>query len=250
MASDAMNDEPHTPSSTRRHQPLTPVEQRRTATQHQQYIQQNNIKLTAQMPLQLTARTPETTAFLHAPQQGPQVSPLPSQPALQVPQRRINYAPQQYQQTTIATMRPPSRFYLHPVFWTALVLLIMIMGYLGINWITAKADAVHDQLAYGYPRTYQCDAVVGHHDSTEHPSHFIALNLQGSIAVIEIQGGDFNKTFIYNTNLQFMNKDTDLAPVTLVFKDVNGDGKPDMIVETPYSQTVFLNDQGHFKLAK
>src|SRR6266487_4661311 len=43
---------------------------------------------------------------------------------------------------------------------------------------------------YGYPRTYQTDAVVGHGDSLAHPSHFIAINLDGHLEVIELSGGD------------------------------------------------------------
>jgi hypothetical protein len=39
----------------------------------------------------------------------------------------------------------------------------------------------------------------------------------------------------------------DLTPVTLEFKDVNGDGKPDMIVKVQASRFVFINSKGGFR---
>ena len=45
-----------------------------------------------------------------------------------------------------------------------------------------------DDVTYGYPRTYQTDAAVGHGDRAHPLSHFIAINLHGVIEVIEIPG--------------------------------------------------------------
>jgi hypothetical protein len=42
----------------------------------------------------------------------------------------------------------------------------------------------------------------------------------------------------------------DLAVVTLSFKDVNGDGKLDMIVNIQDSHFVFINDNGQFRAAR
>src|SRR2546425_1583080 len=42
---------------------------------------------------------------------------------------------------------------------------------------------------YGRPRTFQTDAVVGHNDSAASPSHFIAINLNRHVEVIECPGG-------------------------------------------------------------
>ena len=39
----------------------------------------------------------------------------------------------------------------------------------------------------------------------------------------------------------------DLAVVTLSFADVNGDGKPDMLVHVDQTQIVFLNDGQSFR---
>ena len=42
----------------------------------------------------------------------------------------------------------------------------------------------------------------------------------------------------------------DLTPVTLTFKDVNGDGKPDMIVNVQDSHFVYINENGAFRPAR
>jgi hypothetical protein len=42
----------------------------------------------------------------------------------------------------------------------------------------------------------------------------------------------------------------DLAAATLSFKDVNGDGKPDMVVNVQDSRFVFINDSGGFRPAR
>lgn len=42
----------------------------------------------------------------------------------------------------------------------------------------------------------------------------------------------------------------DFTPVTLTFEDVNGDGKPDMLVHIGDQTIVFLNDGGAFRPQK
>jgi hypothetical protein len=42
-------------------------------------------------------------------------------------------------------------------------------------------------------------------------------------------------------------KGQELAVVTLSFKDVNGDGLPDMLVRVQDSTIVFLNEKGQFR---
>ena len=106
-----------------------------------------------------------------------------------------------------------------------------------------------DGWQYGYPRTSQTDAVVGHHDSPANPSHFIAINLHSHIEVIEFPGGDVTHARVY-LGPTLIGTGQDLVPVTLSFKDVNGDGKPDMIVSVGGTIVVFINDNGQFRPLK
>lgn len=102
---------------------------------------------------------------------------------------------------------------------------------------------------YGDPRTFQTDAIVGQNDGLGHESHFIAVNLRGQIIVIEFPGSDPSKgqDFLITT---LSGPDADEVPVTLTFADVNGDGKPDMIIHFAGQEVVYINDRGTFRPAK
>lgn len=126
----------------------------------------------------------------------------------------------------------------------ALALVTLLLGP-GVSWWTDWRNYT----TYGDPRTFQTDAVVGHNDSASHPSHFIALNLHGQIIVIEFPGGDPSRgrDFLITT---IAGPDADRVPVTLSFRDVNGGGEPDMLIQFHGQQIVYLNDHGTFRPAR
>jgi hypothetical protein len=142
------------------------------------------------------------------------------------------------------TTRP--RAGLHPLFFLGVGMLVTLalIAVLSIvtNWFTTTLD----DLRYGRPRTFQIDAYVGHNESPGMPSHFLAVNLHGRIEIIELPGGDASHARIY-IGPQLYGADADLIPVTLSFIDVNGDHKPDMIIDFQGTQVVFINDQGRFR---
>jgi hypothetical protein len=137
----------------------------------------------------------------------------------------------------------------HWLLFVGMAMLIMIMGWIAFNALANWWQVTQDDLHYGRPRTFQTDAVVGHNDSTSHPSHFIALNLNRRIQIIEFPGGDSTKAKIYLGPV-LIGQGQDLAVVTLSFKDVNGDGRPDMIINVQDSHFVFINDGGAFRPAR
>ncbi len=106
----------------------------------------------------------------------------------------------------------------------------------GSWWQTYQND-----LHYGRPRTSQLDAVVGHSDSAINQTHFIFLNLNRHVEIIEIPGGDATHMRVFMGPVLF-GDGQDLTPVTGEIRDVNGDGKPDMIVHILNEQIVFLNN--------
>ena len=145
----------------------------------------------------------------------------------------------------------PSRKHLslrnaHPLLYLGIGMLGMLalwtilVGF--ISWYNTTMDDIH----YGRPRTDQVDFYVGHNESPGNPSHFIAINLHGRIEVIEFPGGDASKARIF-LGPQLFTSNSDLVVVTLRFIDVNGDHKPDMVVNFQGSQVVFINDQGTFR---
>jgi hypothetical protein len=124
-------------------------------------------------------------------------------------------------------------------------MLLMAALYVMLSTFGSWWQIHQDDVTYGRPRTYQVNAVVGHSDSASNPSHFIFLNLNRHVVIIEMPGGDSTHSRIYNGPTLFGNGQ-DLTPVTAEFKDVNGDGKVDMIVHIQDQRLVFLNDGTQF----
>ncbi len=134
----------------------------------------------------------------------------------------------------------------HPLLYLGVGMIAMLALWtlltMAVSWWNTTWDDIH----YGRPRTFQTDAFVGHNESTGTPSHFIAINLNGRVEIIEFPGGDATKARIY-LGPQFYGTGDDLIPVTLSFADVNGDHLSDMIIHVQSSRIVFINDQGGFR---
>lgn len=106
-----------------------------------------------------------------------------------------------------------------------------------LSWGTNQ----YNNFVYGYPRTFQTDAVVGHNDSARNPSHFIAVNLRGQVIIYELPGGDPSKSQDY-IGPDLVGAQVDLLPVTLSFSDINHDGAVDMIVHVSDKNFPFCNN--------
>lgn len=97
-------------------------------------------------------------------------------------------------------------------------LLLVILGVLAIQALGNWWQLHTDDVTYGRPRTYQTDQYVGHGDSQTNPDHFIALNLNGTVVVLEVnaQHPQLDKSYYVTTG-------TDpLKPVTLAFPTIDG----------------------------
>lgn len=160
--------------------------------------------------------------------------------------------PRQRYRDEEATLVPPatrSRRRMHPLVYVGVGMLAMVAFFLMLSSAATWVEQKRDDLTYGRPRTFQLDAVVGHNDSPERLSHFLALNLNRHVEVIEIPGGDSTRERVYLITILFGDGE-DLTPVTLSFRDVNGDGKPDMLVHIENQTVVEINDNGQFRPAK
>jgi len=115
----------------------------------------------------------------------------------------------------------------HPLFTIGICLVIMVAFLTAYTLIPPAFQKWQDDRVYGYPRTFQTDATVGHGG----PEHFLALNNHGTIEVVEIPGdpGKTNQPRLYII-VRLSSQGADLVPATLSFPDINGDGKPDMQV--------------------
>jgi hypothetical protein len=117
----------------------------------------------------------------------------------------------------------------HPLVWFGIFGIFLILGWIGLNFATSWYQGLQDDWTYGKQRHFEIDAVVGHADSQQHPSHFTAENNSGQIIVIELPGGDVSHARIYQ--IETVPGNAGNPPVKLAFADMNGDGKPDMIVQ-------------------
>ena len=110
------------------------------------------------------------------------------------------------------------------------MLAIVVLWILG-SWVFMPGTNVHNDIHYGAPRTYQVDAVVGHNeDSLQNPTHFIVLNYHNKIVIHEYKAGDPAKSIEYNVPYSISGTGRDLVPVSIEFRDLNGDKRPDMII--------------------
>src|SRR6266566_3489537 len=129
----------------------------------------------------------------------------------------------------------------HWLFWLGLVFCIMLLGWTVLSVLSGFLVHKRDDLIYGNPRTYQTDATVGHNGRV---SHFTAINLDGYIEIFETQRGHPEAAKIYTPNALLINP---ADPVILSFQDVNGDGKPDMLITAPSFQEVMFNNGTSFQ---
>jgi hypothetical protein len=112
-----------------------------------------------------------------------------------------------------------------------------------VAWGTTKLDDLH----YGRPRTTHLSGVVGHGDSDRNPTHFIALNLQQQVVVLELPGGDATQVrslpgpYIFGDNQE-------LTPVLLSLRDIDQDTYADLLITVHNEQVVYLNREGSFRL--
>ena len=141
--------------------------------------------------------------------------------------------------------RPRRRF--HWLFFVGIAFMVAILGYVGFGALGTWWQNHQNDAAYGYPRTFQIDAVVGHNgDSQANPSHFIAENLRGHIIIIELPAGDISHALIYSAGPVLTGNRPDLIPVTLSFQDEPGSKGPAMIVNIEGSTMVWLNNGTKF----
>jgi hypothetical protein len=145
-----------------------------------------------------------------------------SRQQLPPPQQRDRY-------TEEVEIVPQAKRHLHPVAWFGIFCVLLVVGWIGLNFVTSWYQGVKNDWTYGTQRHFEIDAVVGHNtDSAAHPSHFTAENNNGQIIVIELPAGDAAKAKIYQ--IETVPGNAGNPPVKLSFADMNGDGKPDMIV--------------------
>ena len=156
------------------------------------------------------------------------------------------YTIQQGNRRIVFHPEPPPKQHAHWLVFVGIGMIATLVFWVGFQafgswWNEHQLDAT-----YGFPRTYQVDEVVGHDDSTDHPTHFIFLNLKGRVVFIELPGGSVAHARIYN-GPAIIGDSPEQIPVTADFEDVTGDGRIDVIVHVGNQQFTYINDGAQFK---
>jgi hypothetical protein len=154
------------------------------------------------------------------------------------------YTYQQGNRRIVVHPTPPPRKFHWSVFW-GLGMIFTITVLFGGSRVMAWWNDHQLDATYGLPRTYQVNEVIGNGDSVAHPTHFIFLNLNGRVEIIEIPP-DASRARIYSGPTLYTDN-ANQTPVTADFQDVNGDGKIDIIVHIGDQSITYLNDGTQFK---
>ncbi len=165
--------------------------------------------------------TPTTETYFEIDEEGEEVS---TRPPTRSSARRYDLTPYKRQERRTEEFPRQGK---HPLFYIGTCLVILVVFLTAYTLIPPAYQKWQDDRAYGYPRTFQVDANVGHGGM----EHFIALNDHGTIEVLEIPGypSPTNQPRLYII-VRLTNQGADLVPATLSFPDINGDGKPDIQV--------------------
>ena len=127
-------------------------------------------------------------------------------------------------------------------------MLAMAALFVGLRSLGMWWQEVQDRWTYGIPRMYQTAAVVGHnHDSSSHPSQFIALNLRGQVEVFELPAGDPTKVRVF-LGPTISGDGADQVVVQISFADLDHDGTPDLILHYGDSAEVLYNKGDTFQV--
>jgi len=145
-----------------------------------------------------------------------------TRPSTRTSSRRYDLAP--YAQKERQTEELP-RQRKHPLFYIGISMLVMVAFLTAYILIPPALQKWSDDRMYGYPRTFQTDANVGHGGV----EHFIVLNTHGTIEVLEILTDPTKHQPRLYIVAHFAGQGADLIPATISFPDVTG-GKPNMVV--------------------
>ncbi len=149
--------------------------------------------------------------------------------------------------SSLGRVQLPSKHSITTTFWLITVILAIVATYLIVDWLVSWGQVRLDDLHYGRPRTTHLGGLVGHEEISGRPSHFIALNLQRQVIVLELPGGDPAKIRSFPGPYLFGANEA-LTPVDIALSDIDGDGLNDLLINARNEQVVYLNRDGSFRL--
>ena len=127
---------------------------------------------------------------------------------------------------------------------SGLSMIVLLLLWWLLSWASAWWTQHNLDTTYEFPRISQADAVVYPGDIAQHPSHYLFLNLQGTVLIVELPHGDSAYARIYKGPTLFSSQ-ADQIPVTGEFRVVNG--KVEMLVHIQDQTILYIFDGTQFK---
>lgn len=140
--------------------------------------------------------------------------------------------------------------------WTKVISFLVVLALIiwGIVWgflsLMAWWTDVSNTYQYGPTRTTVVNGVFGiNNDSPVHPTSVIAINVKGVLVIESLPAGDVGSLKTYPTGLTLVGESAAKIPVILTVKDLDGDHKPDVLIEIPGQNVTLklLNTGSGFK---
>jgi hypothetical protein len=124
---------------------------------------------------------------------------------------------------------------------------IILLAYLGVAAVTGWGRIWIDDFRYGRPRTQHISGMVGHNEGTGEPTHFVAMNLNRRVVVVELPGGDAAQARTLQGPYLF-GANEDLTPVIMRLHDINRDSQDDLILSVKNEEIIYINTGDTFRL--
>lgn len=146
---------------------------------------------------------------------------------------------------TTAMFRTTQSVYTPRFFASALVAMVVIC--IGISSVVSWGSVQLADVRYGATRTFHTDAYVGIGDDAARPSHFVAMNVNSHVVIMQIPAGDASLTRVID-GPALVGPHADQTPVLLTFRDTNADNRLDMIVTAGGQSFTYRNRSDAFVL--
>jgi hypothetical protein len=122
------------------------------------------------------------------------------------------------------------RRHLHGGVTLLLGALALIFLYLVIGWLYCAWISVSNRFNYGPTPTSYLQAVVGDHDTPDHPTWVVAMNEHGTIIIQVAPGGDFSKAMTCTVAAQTFHSWGNLDDVVVTLKVAGTGSAPNILV--------------------
>ncbi|NWF80638.1 MAG: hypothetical protein HXY37_11400 [Chloroflexi bacterium] len=135
-----------------------------------------------------------------------------------------------------------------PLAYLVTAVLAVLASYVLVNALIGWAQVRLDDLRYGRPRTSHVAGYVGHPaEGPGRPTRLVGMNIDRQVVVLELPGGDATQVRSLPGPYLFGARE-DLTPVVLSLRDMDGDGRDDLIIDVRNEHVVYLNREQGFRL--